>query len=90
MPAGRVLAIFALSLLAACSHGGDDAPSDIPEGAVEVREGYYMVPVTKDEDGCQMYRAYAPGMLTDQAIRYQRADGSFTVNKEEAACDGRS
>jgi hypothetical protein len=87
----RVFLLLPMFLLAACGHGNGAPPADdIPEGAIKVRDGYYMVPVGVDDDGCAMFSAYAPGMMTDQAIRFRRADGTFTVNKEEAACDGRN
>jgi hypothetical protein len=91
MAGGRAIALFILPLLflSACGHPGDLA-QDIPEGAIKVRGNYYMLPAGVDDDGCRMFTPYAPGMMTDQAIRFRRADGSFTMSREEAACKGRS
>jgi len=91
MPESRSLAISLplLLVLAACAPAGD-ATTDIPEDAIRLRDNYYMLPIGTDDDGCPMFRPYAPGMMTDQAIRFRRADGSFTMAREEAACEGRS
>lgn len=85
----RAFLLSPLLLLAACGHQSEPA-ADIPDGAIKVRDGYYMKPVGVDDDGCRMFTPYAPGMITDQAIRFQKADGGFTTTKEEAACDGRN
>jgi hypothetical protein len=91
MPENRSLAISIplLLILSACAHPGGSA-TDIPQDAIKLRDNYYMLPIGADDDGCAMFRPYAPGMMTDQAIRFRRADGSFTMAREEAACPGRT
>jgi hypothetical protein len=67
--------------------GGDDASAaTLPEGAIEVGEGRYQLPMGRDDDGCMMYQLQAPGQMVAQAISYRRADGSFTYDRREAAC----
>jgi hypothetical protein len=78
-----------LLAISACTHGSEPA-ADIPEGAIKVRDDYYMLPAGVDDNGCRMFTPFAPGMMTDQAIRFRRADGSFTLSREEAACEGRN
>ncbi|GEQ97764.1 hypothetical protein JCM17844_14010 [Iodidimonas gelatinilytica] len=49
--------------------------------------GVYAVPIEGvDEDGCQRYRLWAADRMVIQAIHYRKADGSFSMNKNEAAC----
>ncbi len=63
-----------------------DTPAPLPEGAIKVEEGVYQAPMGRDDDGCMMYQLHAPGQAVIQAISYRRADGSFTMDKREAAC----
>lgn len=83
-------AVLALSLTGAATAANaaadDDAPPPLPEGAVEVGEGIYQVPVGRDDDGCAMYQLHAPGQAVIQVISYRRADGAFTTDKSEADC----
>lgn len=62
-----------------------DSPSSLPPGAIKTGEGTYMVPITKDADGCMQYRMHAPGQATVQAIFYADGRGGFTMNRAEAA-----
>jgi hypothetical protein len=84
-PAFRIVfgVVCALGLLAA-----DAASEPLPEGAVKVEEGLYQVPIGRDDDGCMMYQMHAPGRDVIQVISYRRADGTFTMAKPEAACNG--
>ena len=59
---------------------------DVPEGAIKVTDKLYMVPVSKDETGCQQYSAHAIGGFAPTVIYYRRADGSFTEDRAEANC----
>ncbi|WP_138379259.1 hypothetical protein [Luteithermobacter gelatinilyticus] len=73
--------------LCACTYGGpDSSPDGWPPGTIEHPQGVYYVPVGRDNQGCQRYQKKVPGKMTAQVIQYRRKDGSFTANKEDAAC----
>ncbi len=58
-----------------------------PPGAIPIGDDVYAVPIGKpDADGCQRYRLWSPTKMVVQAIHYRRADGRFTMRKDEAAC----
>ncbi len=58
-----------------------------PPGAILIGDDVYAVPIGEpDADGCQRYRLWSPTKMVVQAIHYRRADGSFTMRKDEAAC----
>lgn len=58
-----------------------------PPGAIPIADEVYAVPIGEpDEQGCQRYRLWSPTKMVVQAIHYRRADGSFTMRKDEAAC----
>lgn len=79
--------MFAFSLAGtAVAADAGDAPAPLPEGAIKVEEGFYQVPIGRDDDGCMMYQMHAPGRDVIQVISYRRADGTFTMAKPEAAC----
>ena len=72
--------------LSACMHQAPPTPPDLPQGAIEIREGLYAVPAGTDETGCMRYTLKAPGGMTDQAIRWPARGGGFTANRNEADC----
>lgn len=90
-----------LSLATACASAdegedttGDDrqpmsnessAPAP-PAGAIRIADDLYAVPIGPDANGCERYRLWSAHHMVVQAIHYRRADGSFTMNKQEAAC----
>ena len=57
-----------------------------PQGAILIDDDLYMVPVSRSAEGCQQYSAWSATKATLTVIYYRRADGSFTMLKEEAAC----
>ncbi len=68
----------------------DEEAKAPPPGAIPIGEDVYAVPVGEpDEQGCQRYRLWSPTKMVVQAIHYRRADGSFTMRKDEAACMNR-
>lgn len=59
----------------------------LPTGSVQTGPNMYMIPTGQpDGDGCQAYRVHSPGNVVIQIVYYQKADGGFSPNKEEAAC----
>ena len=58
----------------------------LPAGAIAVGPDLYQVPVGEDAAGCVMYRLYSPTAMVAQAIAWRRPDGSFTLDRREAAC----
>lgn len=93
--ASKAILIGAALTLAACQpHGANKPVSDetkptaeIPDGAVKVTDTLYMVPVSKDADGCQEFSAHSTEGFAPTVVYYQRADGTFTERKSEAACE---
>ena len=85
-----LLTSMALGLwLAGCAPGpepGDSGQDPLPEGAIEVEEGLYMIPLAAPVEGCQAYRAHAPGQMVAQVIYYRAKDGGFVTDRREAHC----
>jgi hypothetical protein len=81
--------ILAMGLLVSgCQLAEDDIPdNDIPDGAIQVEPGLYMIPLENTLEGCQAYRAYAPDGMTAQVIYYRAEDGSFTPERSEVQCE---
>ncbi len=79
--------LLVASILLSCVACESISDDDLPDGAIQTGDDMYMVPVgTPDSNGCQLYRAHSPGKMVPQVIFYRRADGTFVVNKAEAAC----
>lgn len=85
-----IITALALSLSAcAVPLCGDEAPKPAPVIAtpIQLDDDLFMVPLSNvDKDGCQGWRLQSETRMVVQAIHYQRADGTFTNNKREAAC----
>ncbi len=76
-------------LLAGCAPGpesGGSGRDPLPEGAIEVEEGLYMIPLAAPVEGCQAYRAHAPGQMVVQVIYYRAVDGRFVTDRRDAHC----
>lgn len=71
---------------AAASPPAASADRALPAGAIAVGPDLYQVPIGPDAEGCQMYRLHSPGRMVTQAIAWRRPDGSFTLDRREAAC----
>ncbi len=63
------------------------AAADVPEGAIRVRDDFFMVPLDEKVNGCRAHRAFSPTAMVPQAIYYRTADGRFVMNRAEAVCD---
>ncbi len=84
-----ILLILAMAAgLAACQAQEEASELDrLPPGSVQTGPNMYMIPTGQpDGDGCQAYRVHSPGNVVVQIVYYQKADGGFSPNKEEAAC----
>ena len=57
-----------------------------PEGAVRVGGDLYLVPAGKDPSGCPWYSSWSRHLLVGQAMRYERAGGGWTFDRNEADC----
>ena len=57
-----------------------------PAGAVQVGEDFYMVPAGTDEDGCMQFGPWPAGNPVTTALYYRKADGSFTLHREQTDC----
>ena len=90
-PAG--IAAIALTLaLGACTAAYEQPaeesgmPQEVPAGAIQLGEDYYMVPAGADSDGCPLFRPWSGSKPVKTALYYQKADGGFTIGKEQSAC----
>ncbi|MDE0392497.1 MAG: hypothetical protein OXI57_10560 [Rhodospirillales bacterium] len=63
-----------------------DMTQQPPAGAIQVGEDHYMVPAGADSDGCPLFRPWSGSKPVKTALYYQKADGSFTIGKEQSAC----
>ena len=91
------LAVALLGALAGCTTPAPPAapvptapatPGDgaLPAGAIAIGPDLYQVPIGEDAEGCMMYRLHSPTRMVTQAIAGRRPDGSFTLDRREAAC----
>ena len=90
-PAG--LAAIALALvLGACTVAYEQPAEEsgmaqeVPAGAIQVGDDYYMVPAGADAEGCEWFRPWSGSNSVTAAIYYRKADGSFTLHKEQTDC----
>lgn len=63
------------------------ATLQLPLGSVYVGAGLYMTPGALDEAGCMAYLPWSPSGQVPGTPHYRRADGSFTTQRAEAACE---
>ena len=90
-PAG-VAAIALALVLGACAvayeQSGDESgmPQEVPAGAIQVGDDYYMVPAGADAEGCERFRPWSASNPVKTAIYYRVADGTFSADKTQAAC----
>ena len=63
------------------------AAGSIPENAILVGDQRYMIPIGKNDAGCQMYRAFSPNNAVIAAIFYRTADAKFVIDKGKAYCE---
>ena len=66
----------------------NDSLKSVPDGAVQVGDDAYQVPIGKDPDGCQRYRMFSRNKGVVTAIFYRDRDGNFTMDKSKADCGG--
>ncbi len=87
--------ILALPALVACqavtnSSGQKESPEEskaqIPPGAIQTGDDFYMAPIGKDSDGCAQFSPWSKSLMVPAAIYYRKADGSFTLNYSVADC----
>lgn len=77
-------ALASVIWISACMAQSDAKP---PEGAVKISQDLYAVPLPQpDQDGCVLYRLWSAENMVTQAIHYRKANGDFTMNKNEATC----
>ena len=90
-PAG--IAAIALTLaLGACTAAYEQPAEEtgmaqeVPAGAIQLGEDYYMVPVGTDAEGCAQFAPWSGSNPVTAAIYYRKADGDFTLHKEQTDC----
>ena len=82
-PKGIVLIALMTALIGACAGMGKREPL---AGAIQIGDDYYMVPAGADGDGCPQFNPWSSRNPVRAAIYFRKADGSFTLYKEEADC----
>ena len=86
MRSAGIAAITLALVLGACTvameqPGGDSGMvQEPPAGAIQVGDDDYMVPAGADAEGCERFRPWSG------SIYYRKADGGFTLYKDEADC----
>ena len=61
-------------------------PQEVPAGAIQVGDDYYMVRAGADAEGCERFRPWSASNPVKTAIYYRMADGTFTLHKEQTDC----
>ncbi len=77
---------------AAGSDSGDqelveESRVQIPAGAIQTGDDFYMAPIGKDSNGCAQFKPWSKSLMVPAAIYYRKADGGFTLNYSIADCD---
>ena len=49
-----------------------------------------MVPVSRDDSGCQQYSAWSSSKVVPAVIYYRMADNTFTMFRSKADCSDQS
>ena len=87
----RSLAVLGSLWVGACNGGhtesSEQAPVELPEGAIAVGDDLYMVPLAAPVAGCPAFRAFSPTKMVVQAIYFRTADGRFVTDRQEADCN---
>ena len=78
-----VLIALMTALISACAGMEEREPL---AGAIQIGDDYYMVPAGADGDGCPQFSPWSSSNPVQAAIYFRKADGSFTLYKEEADC----
>jgi hypothetical protein len=86
LAAGLALAACGGGMTKADGNGKPATGEKVPANAIAVGDDIYMVPMGKDDGGCEMFRVFSPTKMVAQAIHYRTADGRFVMNRAEAAC----
>lgn len=86
LAAGLALAACGGGMTKADGNGKPATGAGVPANAIAVGDDTYMVPMGKDDGGCEMYRVFSPTKMVVQAIHYRTADGRFVTDRNEAAC----
>ena len=64
----------------------EESKAQIPPGAIQTGDDFYMVPIGKDSDGCEQFRPWSKSLMVLAAIYYRKADGGFTLDYPVADC----
>ena len=57
-----------------------------PPGAIRTGEDLYMVAIGRDSSGCLQFKPWSKSRMVPAAIYFRKADGGFTLYKDEADC----
>jgi hypothetical protein len=64
----------------------DPAPAPVPADAIAVSPDLYMRPMGVDDDGCPVFQPWSPTLMVVQALHWRAADGTFTLDRDDADC----
>ena len=57
-----------------------------PPGAIQTGEDLFMVAIGRDSSGCLQFKPWSKSRMVPAAIYFRKADGDFTLYKDEAEC----
>lgn len=57
-----------------------------PPGAIRMGDDFYMVAIGQDPDGCTQFKPWSKSRMVPTAIYFRKADGGFTLYKEDTDC----
>ena len=57
-----------------------------PPGAIRTGDDLYMVAIGRDSNGCLQFKPWSKSRMVPAAIYFRKADGGFTLYKDEADC----
>ena len=83
------LLVAAMFLAIGCSTNKElntPVTKGIPANAILVSDQLYMVPMSKDESACTLYRAFSPNSSVLAAMFYKTGDGKFVSDKRKSEC----
>ena len=66
----------------------EESNAQIPPGAIQTGDDFYMVPIGKDSNGCAQFRPWSKSLMVHAAIYYRKADGGFTLDYPVACGTG--
>ena len=64
----------------------EESGREPPPGAIRTGDDLYMVAIGRDSSGCLQFKPWSKSRMVPAAIYFRKADGDFTLYKDEADC----